>query len=170
MSLRRAASKPDNHSASIHIPIRRTQSDKCRHKVNAARILDFLSDPFGIGSTVDHADAVAQPLNRRTRYENRTFKRVFDFAVEPPSNRRYKPVFRFVNLGAGVHEHETARAISILRGAGLEAILPEQGRLLVTGRASYRNRRSQNQRRSLAVNKRRRLDFGQNRFGHVEIF
>jgi hypothetical protein len=48
-------------------------------------------------------------------------------------------VLRKHRLFAGLHEHEAARAVSILGHARREARLPEQGRLLVAGDARHRD-------------------------------
>ena len=67
---------------------------------------------------------VPQPLNGRPGHEDRTFQRVLHLAVQSPSDGGKKAVLRFVNFRPRVHEEETARAVSILRHARREAILP----------------------------------------------
>src|SRR5215510_832032 len=102
-------------------------------------IADRSGERFGLGSIRDYIQAVTQPLDCRAGNEDTAFERVFRLPVPPPGNRREQPGFRRPGLMAGVHEQETACAISVLHHSGFETCLSEESRLLITCIAGNRD-------------------------------
>ncbi len=79
---------------------------------------------------------VFEPLDSRTRDEDGAFEGVLDRltgALEADGGE--EAVFGHDRLVAGVHQHERAGAVGVLRVAGVETGLAEQRGLLVTERA-----------------------------------
>ena len=86
---------------------------------------------------------VAQPLHRRAGDEDRCPRaRTSTWPPMPPGDRREQAV-RATRTGSspGVHQHEAAGAVGVLRAARLEAGLTEERRLLVARDAGDRDAR-----------------------------
>ena len=102
----------------------RSRRRRCRRRSTRAR--------RRLRSGLDDAEVVAQPLHERAGDRDRALERVARRLVAAPvRDRRDEPVLRAHDLGAGVHEQEVARAVRVLRLAGVERRLPEGRRLLV---------------------------------------
>ena len=169
MRLRRATGDADDSAAGIHIPVRSAQAYECRYYINTAVVLNLLGHPLGIRGRIYHADAVTEPLDSGTGYEDGTFESVFNFAVKPPGNGRYKAVLGFMDFRTRVHEHEAAGTVGILSHARLEAVLTKESRLLVTGSAGNGNRCAEDGRNGFAVYAGRRFNFRQHALRNIEI-
>ena len=169
MRLRRTAGDTDNRTAGIHIPVRSAQTYESRYDINAAVVFHFLGNPFGVRSGVYHANAVTEPLDSGTSYEDGTFESVFNFAIKTPSDGRYEAILGFVNFRTRVHEHEAASAVGVLSHARLEAVLAKECCLLVTSSASNRNRSTEDGRNGFAIYTGRRFNFRQHALRNIEI-
>ena len=89
---------------------------------------------------LEEPQPVTQPLDRRTRHEDRALERVRHLGVAArPGDRGHEPVHGRRPVGPDVDQHEGAGAVRVLRHARLEARLPEQGGLLVARDAAHRD-------------------------------
>jgi hypothetical protein len=64
-------------AAGVRLPPGRTQARERRHNVDAARVLDALCHPLGLGGILDNAQLVAKPLDEGARHKDRALERVF---------------------------------------------------------------------------------------------
>ena len=85
---------------------------------------------FTLRRRSNHAQLVAQPLDRGSRHEDRAFQRVGG-AVCRGSHGCQQTGIRRHGLASSVREQETAGAVGILRVTGLPAGLAEKRRLLI---------------------------------------
>ena len=86
-----------------------------------------------LGRGLDQAEVVAQPLHQRTGDRDRALEGVDRWLIaDLVAERRQQAALAGHRLGAGVEQHEAAGAIGVLRLAGAEARLAEEGRLLVS--------------------------------------
>ena len=90
-----------------------------------------VGERLGLGRVVDDAEPVAQPLHGRAGDEDAPSRQYVTLPLECPS--RSSSAGRSCEHGvlAGVHQHEAAGAVGVLRHARREAGLAEGGRLLV---------------------------------------
>ncbi len=87
----------------------------------------------------DDAEVVAQPLDQRAGDGDRTLEGVHGRLIaDLVATVVSSPLSREHGLGAGVHKHEAAGTVGVLRHALLEAGLAEGGRLLVAEDAGDR--------------------------------
>ena len=119
-------------SACVRIPVRSAESCECRNNIASVRIRYTCCEVFGIRRTVDDLELIAQPLDRCTCYEDRTFKSILDLTVKTPCDCCKKSVVRIDRLLTDVHKHEASCSVCVLSHAGLEACLSEESSLLVT--------------------------------------
>ena len=82
-----AARQAQDRAAGVRVPVGRAQADEGRHHVDAAGALHRGGQRLGLGGAVDDPQAVAQPLHRRARDEDRAFQAVGDLAVQAPADR-----------------------------------------------------------------------------------
>ena len=138
----RAAGDADDRAARVGIPPRRTEAGERGHDVDAAAVGNRFGERAGLGRVGDHAQAVAEPLDRGAGHEDRAFHRVGDVVggAERPRDRREQSVDRLGQGRADVGEHERAGAVGVLRHARLDARLSEQRRLLIARDPADRNR------------------------------
>ena len=149
--------------------MRREETREGRHEVGAAVVVDGRSQGLDLLGVGDEAEVVAQPLHERPRDGDGALERIDRRGVvQLVADRREQPVGRVDDLGAGVEEHEVAGAVGVLRGADLEAGLPEGRRLLVTEDARDRHV-DEDARLARAVDLRRRADLRQHRERHAHL-
>ncbi len=135
---RGAAGDAEDGAARIRVPPGRAEPGEGRHDHDATAVGHRRGERAGLGSRVDDAETVAQPLHGRTGDEDRALERVRDAAVgQLPRHRGEQALRRRGAPIAHVHEHEAAGAVGVLRHAGREARLAEQGGLLVAGHAAH---------------------------------
>ncbi|MNM59242.1 hypothetical protein D3C81_704870 [compost metagenome] len=139
MFLRRSTGKSEHRASDLAIPVRTSQPYKSRYQIHPIRRLHphrVLLAVFGIP---EHAEAVAQPLNRRASHKNTAFKRILHLAIDTPRNGCDQPMLRHYRLCACIHQHEAAGSVGGFDHALLIARLTEQGRLLVSRRSCDRH-------------------------------
>ena len=139
MVLGGAAGDAHNGTAGVHIPVRCTQTSKGRHDVNAAVIRHFLGIVFRIAALLDHAQAVAHPLDDGTAHKDAALQRILHLTVQADGNGRDQAVPAAADGVAGVHQQKAAGAVGVLGLALAKAALSEQRSLLVTGNAGHRD-------------------------------
>ena len=90
---------------------------------------------------MNNAKLVSKPLHHSACHKHAAFKGVFEpiGARRARGNRGYQTVLRFNGGMARMEQHETTRAVRVLRATGVEAALAEQGRLLIARNAANRN-------------------------------
>ena len=137
-----AARKTHDCAAGIHIPIRCAKSRKRRDKINPVGVRHAFRQFVTASCGINQPQIVAQPFNHRTRVKRRALNRIFHAVAEAPSYAGHQIVFRLHTFFAGVHQQETAGAVSIFRLTRFKAALPEQRGGLVADRA--RNRYADN--------------------------
>ena len=118
------------------VPVRRAEAGERRHEVDAVRRVDRARELLALGGVGEDAEPVAQPLDRGAAREDRSLERV----AAGRGDRLEQPGRRRATLGAGVRQHEAARAVGRLRLAAVEAAVAEERRLLVAGDPGDRQR------------------------------
>ncbi len=122
--------------------MRSAETREGRHHVDTVGRFDRPGEFCGLGGVVDESH-VFEPLDSRAGDEDRALKRVLDgFARALEAHGGQQAVFAHDGLVAGVHEHERASAVGVLRVASVETGLTEQRGLLVPERARDGNLRS----------------------------
>src|ERR1700729_1960481 len=129
----RATLQPDNHAASIRIPVRRTEASKRGDQHHVVRSLHRSSDLLNVRSIVEELHLVAQPLHHSTTDENAALKRILWPSIQAADERRDHPCLRQREFVADVLQQEAAGTIGVLGVSRLYTQLPEQRRLLVSG-------------------------------------
>ena len=143
----RAAGQAEDRAARVRVPVRRPSpvsagTNTTPPESGTDRASASLSAAF------EQAEPVAQPLHGRAGHEHRSLERVGQRAgAVHPRHRGQQPGLRPHDRGAGVGQHERPGAVGALGGAGREARLAEQRRLLVAGDARDRQRRGRGTRR-----------------------
>ena len=132
--------KSDNSPSCVLIPIWRSQSGKSRDNITAACVFDFSCHIVRIGRRIDESHFIPQPLYRGSRNKYGAFKGVGYLPIHPPRYSSYKPVIGKDRLVPGVHKQKTSRTVCILGITFGKAGLSEQCCLLVSRRACYRYR------------------------------
>ncbi len=162
--LRVVARHADDRSARVAAPVRGEQAGEGRDEVHAAVVVDAGGQGLDVGGRGDDLQVVAQPLDERAGDRDRAFEGVHGGLVaDLVADGGDEPVVRKLRLGAGVHEHEAAGSVGVLRHAGLEACLAEGGRLLVAQVAGDRLARKQAGLASVSVHLGGGADLGQER-------
>jgi hypothetical protein len=128
---RRAARDADDRSPGRGIPIGGTQPGERGDKRHASIVGNRVSERFDVCGSLDDAQTIAEPADRGPADEDRTFEGVFGGRAKPPSDRGQQFVLRSDCHGPSVHQHEAARAISVLGPTGGKTILSEERRLLI---------------------------------------
>src|SRR5262249_19184303 len=127
----RAARQPGDSAAGILIPMRRAKARESGHQVNAPAIRDAGSEGFDFRRIADQLQPVPEPLDDRTANEYAPFERIIPLAIGFPGNGGQKLMLRFYRLGADVHKHEAASAISVFGPPARKTVLPKQSCLLI---------------------------------------
>ena len=115
----------------ILVPVGRAHAGEGGDEIDAAVVRDRRGEGLDLGGTPDDAEAVAEPLDDGTAYEDGAFQRVIDLVANLPGDGGEEVVAGEDGLFARVHQEEAAGAVGVLDGAGLGAHLAEEGRLLV---------------------------------------
>ena len=168
MPRRGPASNPHNRTASVRIPMRRTEPDKCRHKVNAPVIGNRLSELFNVRRRLDDSQPIAKPRDHGATDKYATFQGIFKLAASLPGNRGKQPILRINRLATCVHQHEATGSIRVLGEPGSETCLPKQRSLLVACCTGNRNARQLRYSLDLAVDFARRANFRKHGTRHAE--
>ena len=83
---------------------------------------------------------VSKPLNQRAGNRDRTFERIDRRSVaQLVAKGREQPAGRWKRAFPGVHQHEAARAISVLCFARVQTCLTEQRGLLIAQNSGNRH-------------------------------
>src|SRR5215210_2216525 len=154
-----ATREPDYGAPGIRIPVRRSEPHECRDEVDIVVGVEALGEILGLGGALYDSQAVPEPLNRRPGYEDGAFQRVLDRLVaQAPGDGSQELVLALYGFGAGVHEGEGARTVSVLGESLLKGDLAEKGGLLVSGDPSDRDLSPEDLCVCVPVNVRTRLD------------
>ena len=159
-----------NGSSCILIPVRCTQACKCRYHITAVGIRYFLSHVLRIRGRIDDLQFIPQPLNRSSRYKNRTLQCIIHFSIQAPCNGSNQSIIGKYRFFACIHQHETAGSIRIFCLTGLETGLPEQCRLLVPCRTCDGDLSTQKRRICLAINTAGRLCLRKHARRNIQLF
>ena len=99
-----AAGDAKHRSSGVRIPVRRSQTHKCRHHIKAEGIFDGHGHCLRIGGIFEDSHLIAQPLNRGSANKYRTFKGVVHLAVQTPGHGRNQPVIRIYRSVSSIHQ------------------------------------------------------------------
>ena len=123
--------------------MRRTQTGKRRHKVDAARRIGGVAQVGDLLGVVDELQIVAQPGLDGAGVAHVALEHILGHAVHTPRKRARKPVRAGDKLVADVHHDRAAGAIRCLGHTAAVATLRKQGRMAVAQHAVYRHGRGQ---------------------------
>jgi hypothetical protein len=134
MRARGAARQPGDQPARVGPPLRRAEPRQCRDEGDAVGRFHARREPLALRGRLDHAETVAEPLQRRAADEYGALGRVLRRAPRRYScRRRQQALHRGAHVPAERRQHERPRPVRRLGLAGSEARLPEERRLLVAG-------------------------------------
>ena len=108
------AGEAEQRAAHARIPVGRAEADEGRHQIDALHGIGFVGERAGLGGLLDDAEAVAQPLHRGARDEDRAFERVGAFAFELIGDGGEQLVLRGDRRRAGVEQRKAAGAVGRL--------------------------------------------------------
>ena len=129
----RVARQTGDDATGVASPVRREQPGEGRHEHDIAAVGHGPGERLDLGRVADDAEVVAQPADQGPGDRDRALQRIGrGIVAEPRRDRRDQPVARGDRLLAGLHQHETARAVGALELTRLETGLPEQRGLLVS--------------------------------------
>jgi hypothetical protein len=144
---RRAAGDADDQAARVRVPVRGAEAGQRGHEHDSFRGVHGCGDRRGLGGRADDLQPVAQPLHGGAGHEDRALERIGELTGRrPPGRGRQQPGVRSLQRAAGVGQDERAGAVRALGVARVEAGLPEQRRLLVTGHPGDRQRQVEERR------------------------
>ena len=133
---RGATRQAGDGAAGIRIPVGRAKPRKGRHQHHAAAVGHALGQLLHLAAVLNGLQAIAQPLHDRAANEHAAFQGELGRGAGLRGAGGQQAVGRGLELGAGVHQHEAARAIGVFGHACVEAGLTEQGALLVARHAA----------------------------------
>ena len=128
-----APGQTDDSTPGVLIPVGRTQTGEGGHHIASVGIGNFFGHILGICRGIDEFQLIPEPLNRRTGHEDGALQRVVHLSVQTPGDGGHQSVLAVHGLLAGIHQQETTGAVGILCLAGAEALLSEEGGLLIAG-------------------------------------
>src|SRR5256885_86195 len=143
MRARRSALDPDEQTARVHVPVRRAKTRERGYEVDVVISFETRRERFSFRGRRDDPETVAQPLHRRTGYERASLERIAHPGADVPGDRREQPAAHGNGPLSRVHEKEAAGAVGVLCLPGVEAGLPEESSLLVSGDPGYRYSRAE---------------------------
>ncbi len=135
-----AAGETDDRPARLRIPVGRAQAGEGGNEVDAIVAIERRREGLGVGGRVDDPQAVAQPLHRRARDEDRSLQGVRRGGADLPRHRREQSRCGLGRGKAGVQEREGAGAVGVLAETRIDAGLAEEGGLLIAGDPRERHR------------------------------
>ena len=159
-----------NSSSGILIPIRRSQSGKCRHYITAVGIFYLPGHILRVFCRVNEPQLISEPLDHSSCHENRAFQCIGNLPVQSPGNGSNQPVFRKYRLLACIHQKEAACTISILCVSFFETSLSKKSGLLVSCCSANRNGTAQKAAVRCAVYAAGRLHLRQHLSGDIQLF
>ena len=86
-----AAGDAHNGTAGVHIPIGRAETGEGGHDVDAAVVRHLLSVVFRIAALLDHAQAVAHPLDDGTAHKDAALQSILHLAVQADADELFTP-------------------------------------------------------------------------------
>ena len=157
-----ASRQADDGTSGTLVPVGSAKARKGRNHITAVGVGHLRGILRALRRGGDHAQLVAQPLNRRAGDKHRAFQGVFHVILEADRNACHKAVLALDNLSSGIHQQEAARSVGVLHAARFKAALSEEGALLVPGRTGNRDLSAVEFKVRLAVDRAGGLDFGKN--------
>src|SRR5258708_14116904 len=97
------------------MPVRSTQAEKGRYKVDAAVIRNRTCQALNITTVFDDTEAVTQPLDCRASDEDAAFQAIDGLSSYTPADGSKETILRGTTFGTPAHEHKIARAEGVLR-------------------------------------------------------
>src|SRR6266851_4262752 len=147
----RAARQADDSPASIGVPVRSPQAHEGWHQVDSPVVWHRGRQSLNIRAIFDDAKAIAQPLHCGTGNKDASFQRVSNIFPYAPGDSRQQAILRRHSLVTGIHQHEAASTIGVLRHTGIETCLSKSGSLLVSSITCHLNGPTEELRVGLAV-------------------
>ncbi len=127
----RAAGESGPDAARVRLPVGRSQSREGGHERRAGGVRHRARDRLGLGRARDHAERVAEPLDRGARHEHAPFEGVPGLAARAARDRDEEAFRRGDPLPARVEEQEASGPVGVLHPPGFHASLAEERRLLI---------------------------------------
>src|SRR5258708_3526949 len=121
------------------MPVRSTQAEKGRYKVDAAVIRNRTCQRLNITTVFDDTEAVTQPLDCSASDEDAAFQAIDGLSSYTPADGSKETILRGNTFGTRVHEHKIARAEGVFRHTYFITCLSKSSSLLVTCIASHFN-------------------------------
>ena len=140
-----AQAQAEERAAGVRPPVRRAQAGQRGHEPHAAAVGHRRADAVQVGGRGDDAEP-GQPAHRRAGRVDLAVQAVVGRARQPPGDRRGQARGGPDRPAARGREQERPGAVGALGLAGLQAVLPEQRRLLVHGQPGHRHRRPERRR------------------------
>ena len=157
-------SQADEGATGVRTPVRCEQAGEGWHEVGAAIVLDGVGESLDLRGGLEHLEVVTQPLDQRPGNGDRALEGVNGGLVaDLVADGGQQTILGEDGLLAGVHQHEAAGAVGVLRHALLEAGLAEGGSLLVTEDAGDRGVDQQAVLAAVAIDLGGGLDLGEHR-------
>ena len=161
-----AAGQPHDGPAGVHIPVRRAESREGGYNIDAAVVRNLRGIKFAVGGLLDQAELVTDPLDHRAADKDAALHGVADFSVQSRRDGGDQAMVAQTEIPTGVHQHKTTGTVGVFGFARLEAGLPEQGGLLISGAA--RDRDADAGKLGIAVNFTAAAHFGKHLHGDVQ--
>ena len=139
MVLGGAAGNAHNGPAGVHIPVGCAQSGKGRNNIHPAVIRHLLGVILRIPAFLDHAQAIAHPLDDRPAHKHTALQRILHLAVQADGNGGQQAIFAAADGIAGVHQQKAAGTIGVFGFAFGKTALAKQCGLLVARNTGHRH-------------------------------
>ena len=139
MVLGGAAGNAHNSPAGVHIPVGCAQSGKGRNNIHPAVIRHLLGVILRIPAFLDHAQAIAHPLDDRPAHKHTALQRILHLAVQADGNGGQQAIFAAADGIAGVHQQKAAGTIGVFGFAFGKTALAKQCGLLVARNTGHRH-------------------------------
>ena len=169
----RATSEANDGATCIGVPVRSAKTDEGRDEIDAAIVGNRSRQCLYINAVLNDLQAITQPLDGSAGNEDTAFQCIGQLGIVglalAPGNGGKQTVLRRNALVAGVHQHETAGAIGVLRHTNFEAGLAEGGGLLVASVTRHFDGCAKELRGGLAEDAAGWHNGGQHRVGNTQF-
>jgi len=143
-------------------------SPRMRDEHDAARVRDRPGQRLAVGGVREHAEPIAQPLNRRAGDEHAALQRVRGLALRPARDSREQAGPRGHGAGAGVEQQEAPGAVRFLDWPGRTQPCPNSAACWSPATPRSECRRAASRAQGVTEHAARGHDFGQHCARHAE--
>ena len=121
----KAPCQADNRPAGTLIPVRGTETRKCRHNIAARTVRNRLGKYLAFAGLFKDVQLIAEPLNCCSRHKHAAFQRIKYMIFKSNGYCCDQAVFAHNRGFPGVHQKEAACSVGILHISRVDAALPE---------------------------------------------